>query len=70
VVRGNIIGHFGPLPLNKEFSSTSKMYNSLMPNPNDVKFVTKFKRDEIYTTFMKEMFPFEAWIMMNFEVEV
>ena len=31
-----------------------------MKNPNDDKFVTKFKRDEIATTLMKESFPFEA----------
>ena len=58
VTRGNIIGHFGPSSLNKQFSSTSKMHNSLIPNPNDVEFVTQLKRDEIATTFMKKPFSF------------
>jgi hypothetical protein len=58
VPRGNIIGHFGPLPLNKQFSSTSKMHNSFMTNPNKVKFVNKFKMFEIATTLMKELYPF------------
>ena len=58
VTRGNIIGHFGPSSLNKQFSLTSKMHNSLIPNPNDV--VTQLNRDEIATTFMKEPFSFGA----------
>ena len=60
VPRGNIIGHFGPWPLNKWFSSTSNMHNSFMKNLNEVKFVTKLNRFEIYTTLMKELFPFET----------
>ena len=40
VTRGNIIGNFGPPSLNKQFSSASKMHNSLIPNPNDVEFMT------------------------------
>jgi hypothetical protein len=57
---GNIIGNFGPLPLKKQFSSTSKMHNSLILNPNEVKYVKILNRDEIFTTFMKEPIPFEA----------
>ena len=53
-----IIGHFGPSSLNKQFSSTSKMHNSLIPNPNDV--VTQLNRDEIATTFVKKRFSFGA----------
>jgi hypothetical protein len=34
------------------------MHNSLIPNPNDVEFVTQLKRDEIATTFMKKPFSF------------
>ena len=60
VLRGNIIGHFGPMPLNKWFSSTFKMHKSLIPNPNEVKFVTKLNRFERSTTFMKEPFSFEV----------
>ena len=60
VPKRNIIGHFGPIPLNKWFSSTSKMHNSFMQNPNEVKFVTKLNRFERATTFMKELFPFEV----------
>ena len=58
VPRGNIIGHFGPIPLNKWFSSTSKMHNSFMPNPDHDNFVTKLNILEIYTTLIRELFPF------------
>ena len=54
VPRGNIIGHFGPSSLNKQFSSTFKMHDSLIPNPNDV--VTQLNRDEIATTLLKKPF--------------
>jgi hypothetical protein len=60
VPKRNIIGHFGPIPLNKWFSSTSKMHNSFMQNPNEVKFVTKLNRFERATTFIKERFSFEV----------
>ena len=60
VIRGNIIGHFGPSSLNKQFSSTSKMHNSLIQKPNNVEFVTQLKRDEIATTFVKKPFSFGA----------
>jgi hypothetical protein len=60
VPRGNIIVNFGPLPLNNRFSSTSKMHNSFMTNPNEVKYVTKLNRFERATTFMKECFSFEV----------
>ena len=36
------------------------MHNSLMPNPNGVKFVTKFNRDERDTTLVKKPFSFGA----------
>ena len=38
------------------------MHNSLIPNPNDVEFVTQLKRDEITTTFMKKPFSFGVHI--------
>ena len=56
----NIIGHFGPIPLNKWYSSNSKMHNSFMQNPIEVKFVTKLNRFERATTFIKERFSFEV----------
>ena len=52
--RGNIIGHFVPSSLNKQFSKTYKMHDSLIPNPNDV--VTQLNRDELATTLMKKPF--------------
>ena len=60
VPRRNIIGHFGPSPLNKWYSSTSKMHNSFTQNPNEVKFMTKLNRFERATTFIKERFSFEV----------
>ena len=62
VPKGNIIGHFGPLPMNKRFSSTSEMHKPFMPNPNEVKLVTKLNRYKRDTTLMKELFSFEAHI--------
>ena len=60
VIRGNIIGHFGPSSWNKQFSSNFKMHKSLIPNPYDMEFVTQLKRDEIATTFVKKPFSFGA----------
>ena len=62
VIWGYIIGHFGPIPLNKWFSSNPKMHNSLIRNPNDVKLVTILKVFERDTTLMKTRFSFGAHI--------
>ena len=60
VLRRNIIGHFGPIPLNKWFSSTPKMHNSFILNPNEVKLVTNLKDFERDTTLMKDLLSFEV----------
>ena len=45
------------------------MHNSLIPNPNDVEFVTQLKWDEIATTFVKKPFSFRAHSKKLFKVE-
>ena len=62
VIWGYIIGHFWPIPLIKWFFQTSKMHNSIISNPNYMKFVTIFKVFEIATTLMKTLFSFESHI--------
>ena len=62
VPRGHIIGHFGPLPLNKQFFSTSKIHISIIQTPNGVKFQIKLNIIERATTLYKEPSSFEAHI--------
>ena len=75
VPRGNIIGHFGSLLLNKWFSSTYKMHNSFMTNPKEFKLVATLNISERATTLMKKLFQFEVpsksysrWKMWTFDL--
>ena len=59
----NIIGHLGPNSLNLKKYPTSNAHNFVIENPNDANFESKLTILKTYTTFILEIFSFEACIM-------